>query len=79
MTETPKREWISVAEMQQTLGIGRTKAYELLATGEVPAIKVGRLVRVNRAELDAWAKGNRYRPVASSPAELDSRTAQPTR
>ncbi len=60
-----QREWISVAEMQTVLGISRTKAYELLSTGEIPAVKVGRVLRVERAALQAWLEANRYRPVAS--------------
>lgn len=59
------REWISVAEMQTLLGIGRSKAYELLSTGKIPAVKVGRVLRIKRATLEIWLEENRYRPVAS--------------
>jgi excisionase family DNA binding protein len=53
-------EWISVAEVQEILGIGRTKAYELVATGEIKAARVGRAVRVNRAAVDAYIERNQY-------------------
>ncbi len=74
-----QKEWLSVTEVQKVLGIGRTKAYRMVTSGEIPAVRIGRLVRVNRAELDAWAKGSRYRPVEPSPADLDRRTAKSTR
>jgi excisionase family DNA binding protein len=54
------REWISVAEVQEILGIGRTKAYELAASGEVEAARIGRAVRIKRASLEAYTERIRY-------------------
>ncbi len=42
------------AEVAQTLGIGRTKVYELLATGEIPSIKIGNRPRVPVDALERW-------------------------
>jgi len=36
------------------LGIGRTKVFEMLACGELPAIKIGRCVRVPKDRLEKW-------------------------
>ena len=41
-------------EAAHTLGIGRTKIYELIATGEIPSVKIGRLVRVPVYALRRW-------------------------
>jgi excisionase family DNA binding protein len=60
MKATLQQEWISIAQMQKVLGIGRTKAYELIVTGEVPAVKIGRVLRVNRRQLDAWLERQSY-------------------
>ena len=60
MNATLHQEWISVAQIQEILGISRTKAYELIATGEVPAVKIGRALRVNRRQLDAWLEQQSY-------------------
>ena len=60
MNATLRQEWISVVQMQKILGISRTKAYQLVATGEVPAVKIGRVLRVNRGQLDAWLERQRY-------------------
>ncbi len=41
----PQRLLLRIPEAAETLGIGRTKIYELIATGELPTIRVGRAVR----------------------------------
>jgi excisionase family DNA binding protein len=57
-------EWLSLKDVQQLLGIGRTKAYELVVTGELPAVRIGRCIRVNRGKLDEWLHRQRYLNVA---------------
>jgi excisionase family DNA binding protein len=47
-------ELLRVEEAARILGIGRTKAFEMIARRELPVIRMGRLVRVPRAALDAW-------------------------
>ena len=41
-------------EVEMLLGIGRTKVFEMLAAGELPAIRIGRSVRISREQLEAW-------------------------
>jgi len=53
-------EWLTLKDVQQLVGIGRTKAYELVTTGELPAVRIGRCIRVNRTELDEWLRTQRY-------------------
>jgi excisionase family DNA binding protein len=44
-----QQEFMKVAEIVQELRIGRGRAYELLAAdGTIPAVKIGRSVRVRR-------------------------------
>jgi excisionase family DNA binding protein len=64
MSDMTKSEWLSLKNVQQLLGIGRTKAYELVVTGELPAVKIGRCIRINRRELDGWLHRQRYLNVA---------------
>ena len=45
---------LSVEDMAKQLGIGRTKAYELVRNPGFPAIKVGKRTLVNRDELTKW-------------------------
>ena len=41
-------------EAAEAIGIGRSKVYELLASGELPSIRIGGSVRVPVAALHAW-------------------------
>jgi excisionase family DNA binding protein len=59
---------MSLKEVQELLGIGRTKAYELVATGELPAVRVGRCIRVSQKELDEWLEHRRYSEVIQQDA-----------
>jgi excisionase family DNA binding protein len=40
----PQRLLLRIPEVAETLGIGRTKIYELIATGELPTVRFGRKV-----------------------------------
>jgi excisionase family DNA binding protein len=54
-------EYLSIAEVATYLGIGRGLCYELARQGELPSIKLGRLLRVRR---DALADLQRKRGAA---------------
>jgi excisionase family DNA binding protein len=41
-------------EAAVVLGIGRTKVFEMLASGELPAIRIGRCVRIPKDRLERW-------------------------
>lgn len=41
-------------EVARLLGVGRTKAFELMARDELPVVRIGRCVRVSRAALEVW-------------------------
>lgn len=43
-------------EVGHLLGIGRSKVYELIAVGELPIVRVGRSLRVNRLALERWVE-----------------------
>jgi excisionase family DNA binding protein len=43
-------------EVAYLLGIGRTKAYELMASGQLPVVRLGRAVRVPREGLTDWVE-----------------------
>lgn len=50
-----ERAWLTVPEVAEELHIPRTRAYELIARGELPAVRVGeRSIRVNRHELERF-------------------------
>jgi excisionase family DNA binding protein len=46
---------LKAKDIQAILGVGRTKAYEMMASGELPVIRVGdRSPRVPASELKKW-------------------------
>ena len=57
-TKTPDanaKSWLTVPETAEELGIPRTRCYELIQRGELPAVRIGeRSIRVNRAELERF-------------------------
>lgn len=59
-----QHEWLKVPEVAEVLRIARSRAYELVADGDIPAVKIGRSIRVSRKELDRWLEGQRYTDVA---------------
>lgn len=52
--KTTDREVFSPTEAADYLGIGRTTLYSLLAEGRVRSLKIGRLRKVRRADLDSY-------------------------
>jgi excisionase family DNA binding protein len=50
-----RNEWLTVSEAAQELRIPRTRCYELIQRGELPAIRIGeRSIRLNRRELEKF-------------------------
>jgi excisionase family DNA binding protein len=50
-----RREWLKVPETARLLGVPRSRAYELIQRGELPAVRIGeRTIRVNRQELERF-------------------------
>jgi excisionase family DNA binding protein len=58
--ETNEREWLRVPETAKLLGLPRSRTYELIAQGELPAVRIDdRSIRVNRRELETFLLENR--------------------
>lgn len=41
-------------EVAELLNISRSKAFEMMQTGELPCVRIGRSVRVPRIALEQW-------------------------
>ena len=52
-------------EAAEAIGISRAKMYELIASGEVPSIKVGNVKRVPVDKLREWVEGRTPSTVPS--------------
>lgn len=47
---------LSFEEGRQFLGLGERKTWELVASGDLPHLRIGRLIRFRRAALVAWCE-----------------------
>lgn len=47
-------ELLRAEEVAGVLAVARSTVFELLRTGELPAVRIGRAVRVPRKALDRW-------------------------
>jgi excisionase family DNA binding protein len=50
-------------EVARLLRVGRTKAFQLMARGEVPVVRIGRNVRVPRTHLEMWIAERTAMPI----------------
>jgi excisionase family DNA binding protein len=56
--------WITVKDLHDILGIGHTKAYELVTTpGGIPSVRIGRSIRISQRELTHWLEQQKYQDV----------------
>ncbi|MBE7518502.1 MAG: helix-turn-helix domain-containing protein [Dehalococcoidia bacterium] len=55
---TPQNDYdldlLTVPEAAKLLRISRNLAYELVARNELPAVRLGRVIRIPRYSLDEW-------------------------
>lgn len=49
---------IKPEEAAQVLGISRSMMYQLLRTGEIPAVRIGRACRIRPQDLEAFINHN---------------------
>ena len=54
------KEWLTVADLCQLLGISRTLAYQLVTEHTIPAVRIGCAIRVRKADVEKWLEGHRY-------------------
>jgi excisionase family DNA binding protein len=50
----PPKSLLTAQDAIKLLGISRTKFYELIRTGALPSIRLGKLIRVPLAALNRW-------------------------
>ncbi|MDQ2744600.1 MAG: helix-turn-helix domain-containing protein [Chloroflexota bacterium] len=48
------RVLLRLDEVREALAIGQSKLYQLIDSGEIPVVRIGRAVRVPRAEVERW-------------------------
>jgi excisionase family DNA binding protein len=54
---------LSIPQLCQELGMGKSWIYRRLRSGEIPSIRLGRTIKVRRDELEAYLGRHRYPAV----------------
>lgn len=55
---------LKITEAASALGLGRSTVWSLVWAGELPVVRIGRAVRIPRAELEAWVRSRTERGAA---------------
>ena len=51
---------LSIPELCQELGMGKSWVYRRLRSGEIPSVKLGRSIKVKREDLEEYLEKHRY-------------------
>jgi excisionase family DNA binding protein len=55
---------LSITEVCQELGMGKSWVYRRIQSGEIPSVKLGRNIKVRREDLEGYLQAQRYQPVS---------------
>jgi excisionase family DNA binding protein len=56
VTDAPERIWLRVPEAAQLVGLSRSTLFELIASGDLRPVRIGRALRIPVRELREWAE-----------------------
>ena len=59
-------ELLSIPEVCQQLGMGKSWVYRRIHEGEIPSVKLGRTIKVRRSELEHYLNEHRYQPSSGA-------------
>ena len=72
MSEAPR--WLSTAEAAKRLGVTPRTLYRFIDSGDLPAYRLGRVIRLQEQDVDAYIASCRIRP-GTFPARDDGALA----
>lgn len=67
------KEWLSVADICEYMGVSTFVVTRVLRTGELPAVKMGREWRVSRSDFEDWLNAQRLVARLSGREPVDRR------
>ena len=53
---------LSIPQLRQELGMGKSWIYRRLRSGEIPSVRLGRTIKVRRDELEEYLQRHHYAP-----------------
>ena len=64
---TRASDLLSIADVCQELDMGKSWVYQRLKSGEIPSIRLGRVIKVRGADLEEYLNTHRYTAPDESP------------
>jgi excisionase family DNA binding protein len=55
---------LSITDVCQELGMGKSWVYRRIQSGEIPSVKLGRNIKVRREDLEGYLEAQSYRPTS---------------
>jgi excisionase family DNA binding protein len=63
---------LSIPQVCQELGMGKSWIYRRLRSGEIPSVRLGRTIKVRRDELEEYLERHHYPPIEVAQEENSS-------
>ena len=63
---------LSIPQLSQELGTGKSWIYRRLRSGEIPSVRLGRTIKVRRDELEQYLESHHYPACAQALQEEES-------
>jgi excisionase family DNA binding protein len=60
--ESRDLELLSIPQVCQRLAMGKSWVYRRVHEGEIPSVRLGRTIKIRRADLEKYLEEHRYRP-----------------
>ena len=60
--ESRDLELLSIPQVCQRLAMGKSWVYRRIHEGEIPSVRLGRTIKIRRADLETFLDEHRYRP-----------------
>ncbi|MCA1730421.1 MAG: helix-turn-helix domain-containing protein [Actinobacteria bacterium] len=70
-------ELLSIPEVCQELGMGKSWVYKRIRSGEIPSVKLGHNIKVRREALEGYLDQHPYRP-SEEDAPIEGEGPKPT-
>lgn len=63
MNNYSSEKMLTVKDIQKLIGCGRNKAYQIIASNTLPAIKIGKQYYIPQSEYDKWVCRNLHKEI----------------
>ena len=56
---------LKVSEAGEMIGVGRSRMYEMIYTGDIPSIRIGKSIRIPKRALESWVEERQGSPISN--------------